>query len=130
MIQTRSSLLRAFVPLWLCVLVVTIPAASQTRSIQRTADGRPDLQGVWSFATITPLERPAELASKEFFTPQEAVDYERELLKRNNMDRRDGPVEEDVRRAYNDFWWDRGSRIVKTRRTSLINDSPDGKIPP
>jgi len=46
------------------------------------------------------------------------------------MDRRDGPAETDVRRAYNDFWWDRGTRIVKTRRTSLIIDPPDGKIPP
>ncbi len=109
--------------------LVPVLAFSQAKA-PRTPDGHPDLQGVWSFATITPLERPAELAGKEFFTPQEAVDYERELLKRNNMDRRDGPVEEDVRRAYNDFWWDRGTRIVKTRRTSLIIDPPDGKIPP
>src|SRR5437667_4770453 len=96
----------------------------------RTPDGQPDLQGIWSFATITPFERPAELAGKEFFTPKEAADYEQEILKRNNMDRRDGPVETDVRRAYNDFWWDRGTRIVKTRRTSLIIEPPDGKIPP
>ena len=113
------------------VFAVLLPvlAFSQAK-VSRTPDGHPDLQGIWSFATMTPLERPAELAGKEFFTPKEAVDYERELLKRNNMDRRDGPVEEDVRRAYNDFWWDRGTRIVKTRRTSLIIDPPDGKIPP
>src|SRR6059036_3718559 len=63
------------------------PAAAEKWAQPHTPDGKPDLQGVWSFATITPLERPAELAGKEFFTPQEAVDYERELLKRNNMDR-------------------------------------------
>ena len=108
--------------------LVPILSFSQAKAL-RTPDGQPDLQGVWSFATITPLERPAELAGKEFFTPKEAADYERQILKRNNMDRRDGPVEDDVRRAYNDFWWDRGTRIVKTRRTSLIIDPPDGKIP-
>ena len=109
--------------------LVPILSFSQAKAL-RTPDGQPDLQGVWSFATITPLEKPAELAGKEFFTPKEAAEYERQILKRNNMDRRDGPVEDDVRRAYNDFWWDRGTRIVKTRRTSLIIDPPDGKIPP
>ena len=109
--------------------LIPISAFSQAKAL-RTPDGQPDLQGIWSFATITPFERPAELAGKEFFTPKEAADYEQEILKRNNMDRRDGPAETDVRRAYNDFWWDRGTRIVKTRRTSLIIDPPDGKIPP
>jgi hypothetical protein len=98
-------------------------------SIARTSDGQPDLQGVWSFATITPMERPAELAGKEFFTEKEAADYEAEIRTRNNMDRRDGTAEADVGRAYNDFWWDRGTKTVKTRRTSLIIDPTDGKIP-
>jgi hypothetical protein len=105
----------------------TQPAAKV--SIPRTPDGQPDLQGIWSFATITPLERPAELAGKEFFTEKEAADYETEIRTRNNMDRRDGTAEADVGRAYNDFWWDRGTRTVKTRRTSLIIDPADGKIP-
>ena len=109
--------------------LIPISAFSQAKAL-RTPGGQPDLQGIWSFATITPFERPAELAGKEFFTPKEAADYEQEMLKRNNMDRRDGPAETDVRRAYNDFWWDRGTRIVKTRRTSLIIDPPDGKLPP
>ena len=100
-------------------------------SIPRRADGRPDLQGVWSFATITPLERPADLAGKEFFaSDKEAADYEAEVQKRNNMDRRDGPAEADVGRAYNDFWYDRGTKVTKTKRTSLIVEPRDGKIPP
>jgi hypothetical protein len=98
-------------------------------AMAHTPDGQPDLQGIWSFATITPLERPADLAGKEFFTEKEAADYEAEIRTRNNMDRRDGPAEADVGRAYNDFWWDRGTRIVKTKRTSLIIDPADGKIP-
>ncbi len=105
-----------------------VPAAKT--SILRTPDGRPDLQGIWSFATITPLERPAELADKPFFTEKEAADYENDIRKRNNMDRRDGDAEADVTRAYNDFWWDRGTRVVKTRRTSLVTDPPDGRLPP
>src|SRR2546422_1031349 len=96
----------------------------------RTPDGQPDLQGIWSGATITPLERPADLAGKPVFSEQEAKEYEKNWLKNNNQDRRDGPVEADVGRAYNDFWWDRGTHIVKTLKTSLVVDPPDGKVPP
>ena len=104
------------------------PAAAQAPL--RTPDGKPDLQGTWSFATVTPMERPANLAGKEFFTEQEAAAYEKEVVERNNKDRRDGPAESDVSRAYNDFWWDSGTKVVKTRRTSLVIDPKDGKIPP
>src|SRR5579871_2394804 len=90
----------------------------------------PDLQGFWTNVTITPLERPAELAGKQFFTPQEAAAYEKEMVKRNNADRRDGAgTDADVGKAYNDFWWDRGTKVVPTLRTSLIVDPPDGRIP-
>src|SRR5215469_5328534 len=51
--------------------------AGQRWTLQRTADGQPDLQGVWSTATLTPLERPPEFAGREFLTAQEAADYER-----------------------------------------------------
>jgi hypothetical protein len=95
----------------------------------RTPDGQPDLQGIWSYATLTPLERPRELARKEFFTEKEAAEYERSLLDKNNRDRRDGGAEADVGRAYNELWYDSGSHVVKTRRTSLVIDPPDGRIP-
>jgi len=62
-------------------------------------------------------------------TPQEAKDYEARFLRENNRDRRDGTAEADVGRAYNEFWYDRGSHIVESRHTSLIIDPPDGKIP-
>src|SRR5262245_309199 len=117
------------VVLFIAVLAVT-PLAGQTKwTPAHTSDGQPDLQGVWGFATITPLERPAELAGKPFFTEKEAVEYEKQVLERTNRDRRDGPADADVSRAYNDFWWDSGSKIVSTRRTSLIIDPPDGKLP-
>ncbi len=95
----------------------------------RTIDGQPDLQGVWDTATMTPLERPADLADKPFFTPQEAAAYEKALLYANNRDRRDGDGQTDMNRAYNQAWFDRGSHIVKTMRTSLIVDPPAGRIP-
>ena len=116
------------------VLLIAVAAESPLAGQKKwtpahTPDGQPDLQGIWGFATITPLERPSELAGKQFFTEKEAVEYEKQFLTRNNRDRRDGPTEADVSRAYNDFWWDSGNKVVSTRRTSLITDPPDGKLP-
>jgi hypothetical protein len=113
-----------------CCLFLVIPNPAAAQAPLRTPDGKPDLQGTWSLATVTPMERPANLAGKEFFTEQEAAAYEKEVVERNNKDRRDGPAESDVSRAYNDFWWDSGTKVVKTRRTSLVIDPKDGKIPP
>jgi hypothetical protein len=92
-------------------------------------DGHPDLQGIWTNATVTPLERPAELAGKEFLSAAEAAEYEKKIVERNNADRRDRGAAEDLAIGYNDAWWDRGTKVVSTRRTSLIVDPPDGRIP-
>lgn len=104
-------------------------SATKTWIPPRTPDGQPDLQGIWSYATLTPLERPRDLAGKEFFTEKEAADYEKSLLDRNNRDRRDGGSDADLGRAYNELWYDSGSHVVKTLRTSLVIDPPDGRIP-
>jgi len=111
------------------LLAAPLAAQKKTWKAPRTADGHPDLEGIWSTATITPLERPRELGEKQFFTEQEVASYEQRILKENDRDRRDGPAEADVTRAYNEFWWDRGTRIVETRRTSLIVEPPDGRLP-
>jgi hypothetical protein len=105
------------------------PATPKTWTPPKTLDGQPDLQGYWTNVTITPLQRPANLANKESFTPDEAAAYEKQVVSQNNADRRDGTAAQDVSRAYNDFWWDRGTKVVKTLRTSLIIDPPDGRIP-
>jgi hypothetical protein len=104
------------------------PAAAKTWTPRRTPDGQPDIQGTWSYATLTPLERPAELAGKETFTAQEAAEFHRRTVARINTDRRDGGGDADVGRSYNEFWRDRGA--VGAGRTSLIVDPPDGRLPP
>ena len=92
----------------------------------------PKLEGVWSFATLTPLERPAEFAGKAELTNEEAAAYERRLMEQNNRDRRNESAEADLGGAYNEFWWDRGTHVAAVRGkklTSLIVDPPDGRIP-
>ncbi len=90
----------------------------------RTAWGEPDLQGVWSYATVTPLERPANQAGKDVLTAEEVAALDREA--RTGADRRDGTPEADLARAYNALWYDRGK---SDGRTSLIVDPPDGRLP-
>ncbi|PYQ98165.1 MAG: hypothetical protein DMF96_11705 [Acidobacteria bacterium] len=71
-----------------CLAALIGSAAGQTKTAALRPPSTPDIQGIWNFATITPLERPADLAGKEFFTEQEAAQYEKDVLARTNMDRR------------------------------------------
>src|SRR5262245_36557784 len=80
-----------------------------------------DLQGIWTNATVTPLERPQQFADKAFLTKEEAAAFEKLAVYDANGDRRDGTAEADVGRAYNEFWRDRG-KVVLTMRSSLIVD--------
>jgi hypothetical protein len=93
----------------------------------RTPDGQPDLQGIWTNATITPFERPASMAGKEFLTEAEAAQLERQNAERRQAND-DAPRPGDVG-SYNEFWFDSGTKVVGTRRTSLVIDPPDGRVP-
>ena len=106
------------------------PAGAKRQTTPRTLESKRDLSGIWTNATLTPLERPRELAGKEFFTEAEAADYEKQVRERNDADRRDSNAEADLAVGYNAAWWDRGTNIVSTRRTSLIVDPRDGRVPP
>jgi hypothetical protein len=103
----------------------------------RTPDGRPDLQGVWTNATITPLERPAAMAGKATLTGPEALALEKksaeELAKVDGTS--EGPLlaaaGSSGTGAYNVLFIDRVefARVDGVKRTSLIVDPPDGRVP-
>jgi len=95
----------------------------------RTPDGHPDLQGVWTNATLTPFQRPLELGAKEFFTEDEAAAFEKQRIQQTDVDRPEARRAGDPG-AYNNVWFDRGTHTVKSRRTSLIVDPPNGRVPP
>jgi hypothetical protein len=102
------------------------PAVGQTPktttpwTMPRTPDGHPDFQGIWDFRTATPVERPRELAGKEFFaSDEEAAAFERRTTERINGTLAVHPPE----------WLDYGARVLADRRTSLIVDPPDGRVP-
>ena len=101
----------------------------------RTPWGQPDLQGIWDYRTITPLERPSALSDKPFLADEEAAIFEREENRRQNRDLID-PAKGGLQYPpggvipYNEFWYDRGNSVVGSKRTSLIVDPRDGRLPP
>ena len=112
-------------------------AAKTKSAIPRTPDGHPDLQGVWTNATLTPLTRPTAFADKATISDEEARSYEKKDLDVNTLD---SDVSSNFNRAtggpgvgaYNNLFVDRGSELARVdgvKRTSLIIDPPDGKMP-
>ena len=111
------------------VLALGLAGIMAGQSPPRASDGHPLLEGIWNSASLTPLQRPAGLGTKEFYTEAEAAAYEKKRVADLNRDRRDGPAEVDVNRSYNELFYDRGTKLAPNRRTSLIVDPPDGRIP-
>jgi hypothetical protein len=101
---------------------------SKPYTTPHTPWGEPDLQGTFSNRTITPFERPANVNGREYFTPEEVAAMEKAATERNGDEGRNKGTRGDVERAYNDFWWDRGTKVT-TLRTSLVVDPPDGRVP-
>ena len=108
-------------------LVAPVPVASQaavrtakTWTQPRTPWGDPDLQAIWTYATLTPLERPGEFAGKDVLTEEEAAEFERQTRQqRAKTNNTAGPD-----------WWDVETGVLTNRRTSLIVDPPTGTVPP
>jgi len=114
-------------------------AAQDNTSIQ-TPDGQPDISGIFTFRTLTPLQRPAALEGQDTLSAEEAASFEASERSRLNRDlfdpetgaptagyqpRSDGGV-----LSYNEFWYERGVALTSDNRTSLITDPPNGRIPP
>ena len=100
------------------VSLAPAPAAGQGR--------RPDLNGVWDYRTITPLERSDSHAGKQVLSEEEAAEFEEQTAKR----RVDRPPPKGSVGGYNQFWFEWGKKVIEDRRASLIADPPDGGIPP
>ena len=131
---------RVLVSLVVLVIIAIAEAAQGQVAVKqwkapRTPWGHPDLQGIWDYRTITPLERPTALSGKPFLTEEEAAVFERDENRRQNRDLID-PEKGGLQYPpggvvpYNEFWYDRGKAVVGSRRTSLIVDPPDGRFPP
>ncbi len=118
--------------------MTTICTAADEWVIPRTPDGKPDLQGIWTNATQTPLERPAEFGDKRFLTEEEASERERMAIARVEQadqpsdPNRPPPDDGNTDAGYNLFWLDRGTNVAVINgeyRTSLVIDPPNGQIP-
>ena len=94
---------------------------ARASTLPRTPWGAPDLQGVWNYGTMTPLERPPQWAGKEVLTLAEAEAFEKQTVERraDNTSVTAGPD-----------WWELENNVLKNRRTSLVVDPADGRLPP
>ncbi len=118
-------------------LLACAAADADTYKAPHTGDGHPDLQGVWTNATLTPVERPAALGNKLVLSEAEATAMERQMARR--MEAASAPSDPgEVQRAgqavggYNMFWADFGTQVAIVngkRRSSLIVDPPQGRVP-
>ena len=114
----------------LCVGFSPVLAQSEADDawlVVRTAWGDPDLQGVWTSATLTPLERPGRQVDRNVLTDEEAAAIEQQTAAR--LVANDGRSAPGSVGGYNQVWMDAGTQITESRRTSLIIDPPDGRIP-
>jgi hypothetical protein len=137
----RNCLLAGVGAVLAAVILAPLPAAGQSKAStpSRTPDGKPNLAGIYSFSTITPLQRPDALAGKTTLNEEEAAAFEASENTRLNRDLFDpikgqpsagyAPRAEGGVLSYNEFWYERGDRLTNDKRTSLIFEPADGRIP-
>ncbi len=116
--------------LFLCLFLAALGLLPAFAAGPGTApDARPGFDGIWNSATATPLERPLQLKEKAFFTPEEAAEWERQVAERNQEPSPEAVSKSVGTGTYNTFFREFGERTVKTLRTSIVTDPPDGRIP-
>jgi hypothetical protein len=119
----------------------SVSAQSDERTMpMRTPDGQPDVSGMFTFRTLTPLQRPQQFEGRDSLTAEEAAAFEASERTRQNRDLFDPetgaptagyqPREEGGVLSYNEFWYERGVELTSDKRTSLIIDPPNGRRPP
>ena len=112
------------------ILAAPILASAVAVAGQGAPHAHPNFEGVWNSATVTPLERPRQLKDTPFFTPEESAEFERQAAE-NNEERIPQPgTASRGTGTYNTFYREFGTRTVKTRRTSIVVEPADGRIPP
>ena len=131
--------LAAFVAPAVVLTLAPPPAAAQSAEMpMRTPDGQPDVSGTFTYRTLTPFQRPAQFEGRERLEADEAAAFEaaeRTRLNRDLFDPEKGaagyrPRSEGGVLSYNEFWYERGIELTSDKRTSLIVDPPDGRLPP
>ena len=112
------------------VALAPLPGFAQSGDVPRTAWGKPDLQGVWDYANLTPMERPAEFADKATLTDEDVAQIVERSAQLTRFLSESGTGSADTRTGtYDEFWFDFGSDVSDDRRTSLVVDPPNGRIP-
>ncbi len=123
-----------------CAAQPVMAQSAGADAAMRTPDGHPHISGVFTFRTLTPMQRPTQFEGRETLSPEEAAAFEASERTRQNRDlfdpetgapnagyqpRANGGV-----LSYNEFWYERGIELTSDKRTSLIIDPPDGRYPP
>ena len=108
------------------VLLTPLSVAAQSGDVPRTPWGKPDLQGVWDFATMTPLERPSQFAGQETLTDEDAATV---VANANQQWQRISEGGDNSTGTYDEFWFDAGTGVTEDRRTALIVEPATGRVP-
>jgi hypothetical protein len=118
---------RPSLPIFVLTVLVALPLLVSGQGAN--SQSHPSLDGIWNSATVTPLERPERLKGKAFFTPKEAAEWEAQIAKQNEEPPPGPATKGKGTGTYNTFFREFGTRTVKTLRTSIVIDPPDGRIP-
>lgn len=130
MLVSLKSIFRIFLAATVLTAGLITVHAQQGYVVGRTPDGQPDLQGLWTNDTITPMERPASMEGKQFLSADEIAVME------SNVARRRAAADDNIEvsaggsiGAYNQIWLDSGDTVLSTGQTSMITDPPSGRAP-